>query len=596
MHTAYDLALRFDRRMGDPDDGGRLFSYARCAELDAREEFPAEICRELDALGLPRHYVPAAHGGDLHSFEPALQLVRAIARRDLTVAIAHGKTFLGAVSVWVGGTADQARALADRVIEGAPVSWGLTEREHGSDLLAGEVTARPVDGGYLVTGEKWLINNATRGRLVCLLTRTGGAGGPLGFSLLMIDKHSLDPTHYRPLPGVPLHGIRGADISGIAFTDAPVPASAVVGSEGRGMEIVLKSLQLTRTLCASLSLGAADNALALSLRSALGSPAPDRPASDRPALDRPRARQLLAQSYADLLLAEATTLVASRSIHGLTNELSVTSAVTKYFVPTLVDGLIAGLGPVLGAQAQLTGGDAAIDRDRSAGGHGQHGRYQKVLRDHQIVGIFDGNTLVNLHSLITQFPLLSRQLAAGTVDDGGLADATTLTRTLPGFDRTRLSLLSRGGSSVVQGLGAAVQELSALAAAGAVPASLDRRAQELRAEAERLAADLAAHRPTPVDVPAPAFGLAERYARCFAGSAALHLWLRNRDRHAGHDGLWHRGLWLEAVLVRLLAQLRPGRPAPPDEVFERLLPVLLDQYDSGDLPSLLSYPLVKDPA
>ncbi|MFJ1702508.1 acyl-CoA dehydrogenase family protein [Kitasatospora sp. NPDC088346] len=595
MHTAYDLALRFDRRMGDPDDGGRVFSYARSAELDAREEFPAEICRELDALGLPRHYVPAAHGGDLHSFEAALQLVRAVARRDLTVAIAHGKTFLGAVSVWVGGTAEQARALADRVIGGDPVSWGLTEREHGSDLLAGEVTARPADGGYLVTGEKWLINNATRGRLVCLLTRTG-AGGPLGFSLLMIDKHGLDPSRYRPLPGVPLHGIRGADISGIAFTDAPVPASSVVGSEGRGMEIVLKSLQLTRTLCASLSLGAADNALSLALRSALGGVTPGGPAVDRAALGAPRVRHLLAQSYADLLLAEATTLVASRGIHSLTGEMSVASAVTKYFVPTLVDGLIAGLGPVLGAQSQLTGGDATAGGDRASGGDGHDGRYQKVLRDHQIVGIFDGNTLVNLHSLITQFPLLARQLAAGVVDGDGLAAATALHLTLPDFDRTRLSLLSRGGSSVVQGLGEAVRELGVLAAAGAVPASLAGRAEELRAEAERLAADLAAHRPTPVDVPAPAFALAERYARCYAGSAALHLWLRNRDSHTGRAALWHRGLWLEAVLVRILAGLRPGRPAPPDEVFERLLPVLLDQYESGDLPSLLNYPLVKDPA
>src|SRR5436309_2431459 len=57
------------------------------------------------------------------------------------------------------------------------------------------------------------------------------------------------------------HGIRGADISGIGFAAAAVPAGALVGDVGRGLYVVLKSLQLTRTVCTVLSLGAADHAL-----------------------------------------------------------------------------------------------------------------------------------------------------------------------------------------------------------------------------------------------------------------------------------------------------------------------------------------------
>jgi alkylation response protein AidB-like acyl-CoA dehydrogenase len=116
--AAYAEALDFDRRMGDAADAGRLFSYARCAELDDREEFPLDICRELDILGLPRHYVPRAYGGSLDRYDDALQLMRVIARRDLTVAIAHGKTFLGAVSVWVGGSDQQARELGELIAGG----------------------------------------------------------------------------------------------------------------------------------------------------------------------------------------------------------------------------------------------------------------------------------------------------------------------------------------------------------------------------------------------------------------------------------------------------------------------------------------------
>ncbi|WP_030320798.1 acyl-CoA dehydrogenase family protein, partial [Streptomyces sp. NRRL B-3229] len=586
-HPVFRTAALLDHRLGDPDDDGRLFSYARCGSLDDREEFPVEICRELDFLGLPASYVPVAYGGSLGGYEQVLQQMRAIARRDLTVAVAHGKTFLGAVSVWVGGSREQAEALARPVLDGAVVSWGLTERDHGSDLLAGEVVARPdTGGGYSVSGEKWLINNANRGRFVCVLARTGerdgdgsAPGGARDFSLLLIDKARLDPAVCRPLPAVRLHGIRGADISGVTFAGAPVPGAALVGEEGAGAEIVLKSLQLTRILCASLSLGAADNALDLATGYAL-----ERQAYGSTLIDLPQTRRMLAQSYADVLLAEAVTLVSGRSIHALTGELATVSAITKFFVPTLVDQVIGRLGTVLGARSLLVGPTF------------RHGRFQKVQRDHRIVGIFDGNTLVNLHSLVNHFPLLARQWKKGTVDAQGLAAATDLAAELPEFDRDRLSLLPRTGSSLVQALAAGTRELSALAARGEAPVSLARRAEAVGAAAEGLAARLAAHRPTAVDVPAAAFRLAERYADCYAASAAVHLWLRNRETQADRSGLWADGLWLEAVLARLLARLGPGRPDPADDVLERLVPFLAEQHGSGALPSLLHYPLMKGSA
>jgi alkylation response protein AidB-like acyl-CoA dehydrogenase len=575
-HLAYRSAALLDHRLGDPDDDGRIFSYARCGALDDREEFPVEICRELDFLGLPASYVPVAYGGSLRSYEQVLQQMRAVARRDLTVAIAHGKTFLGAVSVWVGGSRRQAEELAGLVMDGAVVSWGLTERDHGSDLLAGEVVARPDGDGYTVSGEKWLINNANRARLVCLLARTGEAGGARDFSLLLIDKARLGRDAYRPLPAVKLHGIRGADISGIAFTDAPVSRSALVGEEGAGAEIVLKSLQLTRILCASLSLGAADNALELATGYALR-----RNAYGSQLVDLPQTRRMLAQSYADVLLAEAVTLVSSRSIHALTGELTAVSAVTKYFVPTLIDQAIIRLGTVLGARSLLVGPTY------------RHGRFQKVQRDHRIVGIFDGNTLVNLHSLVNQFVLLARQLRKQTVDVEGLATATDLAAPLPEFDHDRLSLLPRAGCTLVQALRQGVREISALAARGAAPASLARRAEAVAVAADGVAARLVTHRPTAVEVPAEDFELAERYADCYAASAAVHLWLRNRGTHGDGSGLWAEGLWLEAVLARLLARLLPGRPDPTDDALELLVPFLVEQHGSGVLPSLLHYPLVK---
>ncbi|MGW5048873.1 acyl-CoA dehydrogenase family protein [Streptomyces griseoluteus] len=592
-------AAALDRLLGDPEDPDRTFSYARSIALDDAETFPLEICRELDALGLPRHYVPVEHGGALRGYDEALHLMRVVARRDLTVAIAHGKTFLGAVCVWVAGDSGQARRLGERITDGAVVSWALTERDHGSDLLAGEVVAeRGTDGGrdpgreedadgtsgtgtYRLSGEKWLINNATRGHLLCVLARTSPEGGARGFSVLLVDKRALPYDRHRPLPAPPLRGIRGADISGIAFDGAEVPTSALVGREGDGIETVLQSLQLTRILCSSLSLGAADQALGMAVRYT-----GERYNYGRALIDLPQTRRLVADSYAELLLAEATALVAARSLHALPGELSVLSAATKFFVPTAVDRLIRRLAKVMGSRSLL------------AGESQPYGRFQKVQRDHRIVGIFDGSTVVNLQALITHFPALARGYRRGRADTAGLSAATDLRAELPSFDAARLELLSRSGCSLVQTLPDAVGDLRVLADKGEVPRSLADSAANWLLFTEDLTDRLAGYRPAASGASAEAFALAEQYAGCVAGSAALQLWLRGReaDRPEGAStALWESGLWLEAGLSALLHRLAPQLQEPcPQDVSDRLVSVLLAQTEEGLLPSLLPYQRLPD--
>ena len=65
-------------------------------------------------MGLPRLYVPAEFGGALTRYDELVAALQAVARRDLTVAIGHGKTFLGA------------SACGWRVVRSRPVSWAPT--------------------------------------------------------------------------------------------------------------------------------------------------------------------------------------------------------------------------------------------------------------------------------------------------------------------------------------------------------------------------------------------------------------------------------------------------------------------------------------
>ncbi|MEV7116673.1 acyl-CoA dehydrogenase family protein [Streptomyces anulatus] len=532
---------------------GGPFSASRSAALDAAEAFPETEFALLNAAGLPRAYVPARLGGAPGGLPELLDALREVARRDMTVAVAHGKTFLGAVSTWVAGTEEQQRALARLVLdESAVIAWGLTERGIGSDLLAGSLTATSgPDGEWRLTGEKWPINNATRGQLICVLARTDPAGGPRGFSLFLVDKSALPRGTWQPLPKELTHGIRGADISGLRLCDAPVPADALIGKPGDGLGIVLRALQLTRTLCAALSVGAGEHALRLA-----GEFAAERALHGTLLIRLPLARRVLGRAAASLALADAAALLAGRCAHGLPREMSAVSAAVKAGVPWIVQQTIDDLAELLGARGFLT--DYHAD-----------GMFQKLERDHRIVAVFDGSTAVNRSLLISQFPVLARLIRTGTYDAAGLA-ATTGETPLPELDPTALRLVSRTGCSVVQAVPDAAARITALAAAGSVPPRAAELAAMLSEQTTALAEAMAELPPSGRNAPAAAFAVARRFEACFAGAAALHL--------LAALGGTERAVTLTAALERCLELLVPSH-RPPPAAYECLVPPIAQSVE-----------------
>jgi hypothetical protein len=300
----------------------------------------------------------------------------------------------------------------------------------------------------------------------------------------------------------------------------------------------------------------------------------------------PATRRQLAEAYADQLLCEALSTVAARSIHLLTSELSVTSAVAKFLVPTLADGAIGRLGALLGARSYLADQDG-------------YGSFQKLARDHRIVGIFDGNTLVNLYSLVAQFRALARGYLGSPDHRPHLARLFDLSAELPPLRPERLALLSRYGSSVLGTLPGSVVELRALLPDRPELSGAADRAAELMAHADELHRAIASRTETVAEAAAESFQQARAYALCFAGAACAGLWL-----HSGASPealladaereLWQDGLWLEAVLTRILDLLgvRPSGRAD-DELFDRLFGRLTTQYRRGSLFSLLRCPIAE---
>lgn len=548
MTDGFDQAAVLDRYLGDPADPSSAMPARASLAADRDSAFPQDAVDALDDWGLHRAYVPAAFGGTYEDPVFPMMLLRQVARRDITAGVAHGKTFLGAICAWVDG-GEIAPRMAAIALNGDPISWGLTERGRGSDLLR-SATSWNLRTGRL-DGGKWPINNATRGRALCVLVRTGEQVGPRSLSLVLADKEELDPGAIKYLPKVRTHGIRGADISGIEWCDAAVPPGRLVGEQDRGLDLVLRALQVTRPTCTALSLGAVDQAVEAVLEFTTG-----RVVRGRALADLASVRADIGALAADALIAEATALVGARHIAALPEEMNLVSACVKYVVPATVDGAFRRATSTLGARSQLPGTEIG-------------GRFEKACRDNRIVGIFDGNSVVNLRTIVNEFPAIAK---AGSRDvlQSPFGPGLDPGRPSPGLDLTRLRLMTRAGSSLLAGvaeLATGLERAQASPLTAALPA--------FRAAAAGVAGEVA--RAPRLGAPgAESFDLARRVAEVFAGAACLLVasGTARRTALAGTDA------WLAAALARVCQRI--GSPLPDaGSHYARLADLVLTNRRAG---------------
>lgn len=565
-------AERLEQDLGFPMNPTTPFSFKASMELDEREEFPTVMCALLEEWGLQDYYVPARYGGKLQYFDELFALARVVARRDLSVAIAHCKTLLGSAPVWIAGTVEQRTVLAQSIRNHEYVALALTEEEHGGDLAASECSARKVHDRYLLNGTKWLVNNATRSTVLCLLARTHVRGGALGTSLFYIDKKNIDSGSFFHLPKIKTHGIRGIDISGICFENSAIGEQALIGKEHHGLEPVFKTFQVTRPLCSALSLGAADTALRLALDFAL-----QRRIYGDIVFALPAARQALVEAFTDILICDCMALFAARALHVIPEQMSLWSSVTKYFVPTMMENMVQSAASILGARYYL--------REFYV-----FGLFQKIVRDIAIVSLFDGSTRLNL-SLISgqlgQIVQSEEESEPSSIVDaiGRLERACALTQVLPEFDGDKLVLRNHGHDDLRIGLLVAAEQLDGQVGESeeCSPVKGDLRLLLSRLAQERRAIDQAVRalmiRQGDIHLSAEGFELAKTHCILHAASACYYIWLFNRTA-LGRD--FAAGHWLILCLIRLLKMLFPREelvsPAPyAEQVVTTMLRLLHEE-------------------
>ncbi|MFF6995691.1 acyl-CoA dehydrogenase family protein [Streptomyces sp. NPDC008313] len=553
---------RLERLLGDPHDTANPLGLDAVLAADERGELLPEGERALAAFGLGAEFVPAAYGGRFERADRFALLMRGLFRRDCALSIGYGVTgFIAALPVWADGSEAQRRRVAGLLCGGGRLVAAYTELDHGSDFARIALAARPAPGGgYLLDGGKQLVNNAGRAEAAVLFARTDDRPGSRGHSHLLVDLDALPAGRVERTARFATSGVRGCLLGGIDLDACPVPADALLGAEGGAMETVLKVFQVTRSVLPGMVVGVGDT----QLRTVLDF-AGERRLYGRPMSELPEVRGTLAAVFADLLIADALSVVGARSLHLLPEETGVRSAAVKYLVPKLLQDNSYRLGTLLGARGYLR--------------EGPHAVFQKAARDLPVVALAHASGAVCLSTIVPQLPRLAERAWEPALSGTAPAVPGALFGPhdpLPALDFGRLELTARGADRLAGHLPALARELADEARTRpelAEPARLAALFADALGDLARRARALPPRDRTPV-AGRRAFLLAERYTHLLAATACLGVW-----RAAGpEDGFTAAPVWITGALYRLAERLGLRQGPLPEAVVRGLTAELAERH------------------
>lgn len=547
---------RLEELFGDAGDPANPVGRVAVLAADERGEMLRAGEELLTAHGFNAHFVPVALGGRLDRLDDLVRVMRAVYRRDPCLGLGYGAgSLMAAVNVWTAGDERQRGFLARRLLAGGRVSCAYHELDHGNDLTRAELTALPgPDARLRVNGRKEVVANLRRAGTMLLFARTATAEGNRSHSQLLLDAEDLPVGGVRHLDRFGTSGMRGVQLGGIEFTDCPVPDDSVVGRPGQGVEIALRSFQLTRVALPGMTIGLLDTALRTALRGARG-----RALYGGRAADLPLSRSTLAEVFADLLLADTFTTVAARALHTAPAQAGVYASAVKSFVPTVLIRAVGRLSELLGSQFYLRRGEQPL--------------FQKLLRDVQPSAFGHASRVSCQSALLPQLPLTARR---GWRDgDAAPLPQETFRGDLP------LPALSLAGLAVTAAGRDPLARSLVTATASADPRDpLTAAGRAWCAELAALSEAAAALDPARIGPGAPphAFGLTTRWTGLLAASACLNThW--SRPGGSGPDAA--DPTVPLALLHRLGAHLDHHREPLPRHLAEPLHDELLRRLDAG---------------
>ncbi|MCR4520806.1 MULTISPECIES: acyl-CoA dehydrogenase family protein [Bosea] len=226
-------------------------------KLDREMAYPTEFVTALTESGFLSALIPEEYGGAGLPLSAAAVIMEEIQRQGCNGAACHAQMYVMG-TVLRHGTEDQKKRYLPKIASGELrlQAFGVTEPTSGTDTTALRTTARREGDHYVVNGQKIWTSRAAQSDLMLLLARTTPrdqvAKRTDGLSVFILDMREAlkDGLTIRPIRTMMNHAT-----TEVFFDNVKVPATNLVGEEGKGFRYILSGMNAERILIASECIG-----------------------------------------------------------------------------------------------------------------------------------------------------------------------------------------------------------------------------------------------------------------------------------------------------------------------------------------------------
>jgi len=340
------------------------------AELDEKEEFPWDILKEMAKLDLFGIFIPEAYGGlGFGCFENALAIEQ-IAWGCAGVATTYAANGLAAYPILLFGSEEQKKKYLSEIAKGKKLAaFALSESQAGSDAGAIQTTAAKDGNNYVINGIKQWITGGGEADIYVVIAITDKKKGTRGVSAFIVEKED---------PGILFGkkerkmGIRASVTREIIFEDCRIPKERLIGREGLGFIVAMRTLDYSRPGVGALGVGLAQAALDEAVKYAR-----QRHQFGQPIISFQAVGHMLADMASQIEAARALVYAVCQYIDKKPKDFSKYSAMSKLIASDMAMKITTDAVQILGGC-----------------GYTKDYPVEKMMRDAKILQIYEGTNQI----------------------------------------------------------------------------------------------------------------------------------------------------------------------------------------------------------
>ena len=339
-------------------------------ELDEKEEFPWEIMNVLAQSDLFGLFIPEEYGGLGKGCLELCIAVEELSRACLGVSTTYAANALGTYPILLYGSEEQKKKYLPDIAAGKRlVAFALTEANAGSDASGIQTTAKRESDNYVLDGTKQWITNGGEAEIYTVLAMTDKTKGARGASAFIVEKGT--PGFHFGKKEKKM-GIRASSTRELIFDNCRVPKENILGKEGLGFIVAMRTLDNSRTGVGSQGVGVAQGAFEEALKFSR-----QRIQFGHPIISFQAIQHMLADMAVEIEAARALVYSIARYIDSGAKDITKESAMSKVFATDMAMRVTTNAVQIMGGSGYM--------REYSV---------EKMMRDAKILQIYEGTNQI----------------------------------------------------------------------------------------------------------------------------------------------------------------------------------------------------------